>query len=95
MYIYIAVCETCLALRIEEEKRSQLDYQKAVVYVRQVCSSDSSFNKSVTAGVESADQLQLLPSPTSSFVPSFPVVHCTENGDPDFQVLTARFLCNK
>lgn len=31
-----AVCEECLANRLEEERRSQLEYDRAIIYVRQV-----------------------------------------------------------
>lgn len=34
--IYIAVCESCLQERLEEERRSQLVYNRATIYVRQV-----------------------------------------------------------
>ena len=33
---YAAVCEQCLANRLEEERRSQLIYERATIYVRQV-----------------------------------------------------------
>jgi len=42
-----AVCETCLAKRLEEVRRSQLNYDRAVIYVRQICPNDS-LNKSGT-----------------------------------------------
>jgi len=45
MFLFaLAVCETCLAKRLEEARRSQLIYRRAVIYVRQICPNDS-FNK--------------------------------------------------
>ena len=65
-----AVCETCLELRLEEERRSQLHYSKAVIYIRQVCPGDAAQNKS--SGQMDADAIVIDQAP--------------EGGDPDFQV---------
>ena len=35
-FFLAAVCETCLAEILEEERRLQLDYTRAPIYVRQV-----------------------------------------------------------
>jgi len=50
-----AVCETCLTERLEEARRSQLNYSRAVIYVRQICPNDS-LNKSGTFDVHSISQ---------------------------------------
>ena len=36
MCFLAAVCESCFAERVEEERRSQLDYVRAGIFVRQV-----------------------------------------------------------
>jgi hypothetical protein len=36
MCFLAAVCESCFAERLEEERRSQLDYVRAAIFVRQV-----------------------------------------------------------
>lgn len=35
-FLYIALCQSCAEERLEEERKSQLDYNRAVIYVRQI-----------------------------------------------------------
>lgn len=70
-----AVCESCLAERLEEERRLQLDYTRAVIYVRQVCPTDKSSNGS-TMGDNGGSGLLDMSSTSAGLT----------DQDPDFQV---------
>ena len=76
VFILTAVCETCLLQRLEEERLSQLVYQKAVIYVRQICPNDKN------ASFDADGPSPFVCSPVAAGSAA------TESGDPDFYVNT-------
>lgn len=85
MTFVAAVCESCLEKRLEEERRSQLVYSRAAIYVRQVDKIGALTDNLTDAPSASAFSSSVAEDPDFQVTPFFlPLLRNTRS--IDFQV---------
>ncbi len=63
---FSAVCQSCAEERLEEERKSQLDYDRAVIYVRQISFAEKNGNNGSDNAIGGASTGSLDVSSTSA-----------------------------